>query len=143
MSQLEQYSRLNNVEIGGITVCQGEKCTKIIELLSEKVGCPVSVTEFDTVHRGPTPVANQKNIIVRLCLKQKRAAFVSKARKARLTTSSHGLSGSGENTIFINEHLTPQNKKLLSKAHSLKNRKEWMFVWTDNCVIKARKTLTS
>ncbi|KAH7947206.1 hypothetical protein HPB52_008236 [Rhipicephalus sanguineus] len=42
--------------------------------------------------------------------------------------------------IFVNDHLTPENKRLFAQALALKKEKQWQFLWVDNCRIKARKT---
>lgn len=143
VAQVEQYSRLNNIEIRGVPVTQNENCSEILELIGEKVGCPVTPDDFDTVHRVPTHVKNQLNIIARFRSRDKRSSFLSEARKARLATSSLNFNDREDSPIFINEHLTPENKRLLGKARALKKDKNWMFVWTENCVIKARKTINS
>lgn len=103
----------------------------------------MALDDLDTVHRVPTYVKNQMNIIARFRSRDKRSSFLAEARKARLTTSSLNFAGREDTAIFINEHLTPDNKKLLGKARELKKEKGWMFVWTENCVVKARKTTNS
>lgn len=45
--------------------------------------------------------------------------------------------------MYINDHLTPENKRLFAQALALKKEKEWQFLWVDNCKIKARKTQDS
>lgn len=143
VAQVEQYSRLNHFEIRGVPVTQDENCSEILELIGEKVGCPVTPDDLDTVHRVPTHVKIKLNIIARFRSRDKRSSFLSEARKARLTTSSLKFNDCKDTAIFINEHLTPENKRLLGKARALKKDKNWMFVWTENCVIKARKTTNS
>lgn len=143
VEELEQYSRLGNVEIKGIPCSQGEDCVTIMQTLGNKINCPVSPSDLDIVHRVPTRSNDKKNIIARFCSRAKKADFVSKARKAKLCLSDIGFSGSFNAPVFVNEHLTPGNKALFSKALTLKREKNWMFLWTDNCQIKARKTTNS
>lgn len=141
VAQLEQYSRLNNLEIKGVPVTQGEDCEKIVACLGDKIGCPLKPEDIDTVHRIPTRNSTQKNIVLRFCSRNKRSEYLSKARNGRPKTTDLGFTASQEAPIYVNEHLTPDNKRLFSKALDLKKQHKWMFVWTDRCIIKARKTL--
>ncbi|KAL0892586.1 hypothetical protein ABMA27_015683 [Loxostege sticticalis] len=45
--------------------------------------------------------------------------------------------------IYINDHLTVQNKNLLSKAKALAKESNFQFVWVKHCKIMARKSPTS
>lgn len=143
IGHLEQYSRLNNLEIRGVPTTQGENCRNIVELLGDKVGCALKPEDIDTAHRVPTRDASNKNIIVRFCSRDKRTEFLRKARKSRPKTDLLGFSGAQEKPIYVNEHLTSDNKRLFSKALALKKQMKWAFLWTDSCAIKARQTLDS
>lgn len=138
LAESEQYSRLNNIEIKGIPCTQGEDCSKILEKIGEAVGCTVTPADVDVVHR--VPAKKDTNIIARFCSRTKKTDFLRKARKARITTTALNFPKSEESKIFVNEHLTPDNKRLFAQALELKKEKEWKFLWTDNCRIKARQT---
>lgn len=164
VAALEQYSRANNLEIRGVPVTQGEECVEIVKQLGDAIGCVVQTEDIDTAHRVPTHNASHKNIIVRFCSRDKRTEFISNARKSRPTTACLGVlceaskqttaNSEGQNAsqneqtstvqpIYVNEHLTPENKILFGKALKLKKQNKWMFLWTEHCVIKARKALDS
>lgn len=138
LANSEQYSRINNIEIKGIPCVQGEDCKAILQKLGDKIGCPVTSTDIDVIHR--VPAKKDKNIIARFCVRTKKADFISKARKARLTTADLDLPQTPAIPIYSNEHLTPENKRLLARALALKKEKKWKFLWTDGCRIKARET---
>lgn len=139
MADMEQYSRLNNVEIKGVPCTQGEDCAVLLKTIGQVIECPISSTDIDAVHRVASKT-DDKSIIARFCSREKKNEFLRKARRARLRTSQIGLSGSNEKPVFVNEHLTIANKKLFSKALALKKEKKWRFLWTENCHIKARKS---
>lgn len=139
VSELDQYSRINNIEIRGIPCTQGEDCVAVLETIGRRIGCPVTSTDLDVVHRVSTKDKAKKNLIARFCSRTKKNDFISKARKARLCLSDTGRYDSNF-PIFVNDHLTPQNKALFSKALALKKANNWKHLWTDNCQIKARKT---
>lgn len=137
MSELDQYSRLNNVELKGIPSTQGEDCLAIVKSIGDKIGCPLNPSDIDTVHR--VPAKNGTNIIARFCSRDKKSDFTSKARKVRLTTRAVGFTQSDDSPVYVNDHLTPERKRLFAQALELKREKQWKYLWTDNCTIKARQ----
>lgn len=139
LSELEQYSRSNNVEIRGVPVRKDENCLQIVQEIGNKAKCPVAAADIDIVHRVPVK-KGIPHIIARFCTRAKRAEFCEKARKARLNTSNIGFQSQKDEPIFINDHLTPEKKRLFAQALTLKKEKNWKYLWTDNGIIKARKT---
>lgn len=142
MAELEQYSRINNVEIKGVPQTKGEDCSDIVKEIGEKIGCSVDSNDIDVVHR--VPAKQGQNIIVRFCSRTKKADFADKAKKARLTIGAIGFRAQGaarnDEPVFVNDHLTPESKRLFAQALALKKEKQWKFLWVNNCKIKARKT---
>lgn len=49
VADLEQYTRLNNVEIKGVPATQGDNCVAIMQSIGNKIDCPVSNTDLDVV----------------------------------------------------------------------------------------------
>lgn len=142
VADLEQHSRKNNVEIKGVPSTQNEDCSAILKRMGDVVRCPVSTTDIDTIHRVPSK-SGEKAIIARFVCRDKRDDFVRKARKARLRANQIGFSGSTDSAIYVNDHLTIENKMLFSKALALKKERRWQYLWTENCQIKARQTSDS
>lgn len=138
VADLEQYSRLNNVEIKGVPVTKGEDCVEILKKIGEKVNCPITSNDLDVVHR--VPAKKDTNIIARFCSREKKMEFATKARKARLTTESIGMRFEQHKPVYVNDHLTPDNKRLFAEALELKKEKGWQFLWVQNCRILARKS---
>ncbi|KAH7979981.1 hypothetical protein HPB49_012420 [Dermacentor silvarum] len=136
VADLEQYSRMNNVEIKGIPTSQGEDCRAILKRIGDAIELPILTTDIDTAHRVASR-SNEKSIIVRFCSSNKKNEFIRKARRARLRT---GFTGGTNIPIYVNDHLTIDNKKVFSKALALKKENKWKYLWTENCQIKARKT---
>lgn len=143
VEQMEQYSRLNNLEIRGVPNAKDENLVALLCSIGMKVKCQVQQSDIDTVHRIPTP-NNPKgnNIIARFLSRDKKNELQMKVRKARLTAKELGL-GNEPLNIYFNDHLSPQNKALFSAALKLKKANEWRFLWTDQCVIKARRNASS
>lgn len=143
VAQMEQYSRISNVEIKGIPVTEGEDCAAIMQTIGDSIDCKLEPSDLDVVHRVATVKAGTKNLLARFCSRTKKAEFVSKARKAKLCLKDIGFAATADSPVYVNDHLTPENKALFSQALSLKKANNWKFLWTDNCQIKARKTTES
>lgn len=142
LANMEQYSRLNNVEIKGVPVTKGENCLAILTAMGDAVDCPISSGDLDIVHRVPTK-GEGMNIIARFCSRDKKNDFARKARKARVMANQIGFSDQPHDPVYVNDHLTYENKKLFAQALALKKAHSWQFLWTDNCQIKARKMCDS
>lgn len=142
VAELEQYSRKNNVEVKGVPCTKGEDCIGIMEAIGRKIECPVTKGDLDVVHRVPSKSAS-KHIIARFTSRAKKAEFIAKARKARLQANDIGFHGTDNQAVYVNDHMTQGNKQLFAKALALKKEKKWQFLWTDDCVIKARQTTES
>lgn len=138
VSELEQYSRLNNVEIKGVPATKGESCLAVIQSMGDAVGCKIAPEDVDTVHR--VPAKKDTNIIARFCSREKKTEFLKKVRKARLTTAALGFSPNNQKPLYANDHLTQERKRLFAQALEMKKAKGWKHLWTDHCVIKARRT---
>lgn len=143
VKELEQYSKINNVKIKGIPCTRGEDCVAVLQKIGGKIGCPPTPAELDIVHRVPTKVRDKKNVIARFCSRSKRDEFIGKARKAKPCLGDLGITAAINSPVYENDHLTPQNKSLFTKVLALKKANNWKFLWTDNCLIKARKTTDS
>lgn len=137
LGDLEQYTRLNNVEVKGVPCTKGEDCLAIVQEIGNKIGCPVTPADIDVVHR--VPAKTDTNIIARFCCRSKKAEFTSHAKKARLTTETLGFKRETHSNVYVNDHLTPEKKRLFAKALALKKENGWKFLWIDNCIIKARQ----
>lgn len=135
IEELELYSRLNNLEIKGVR--SDDAPANVVKKIGEAIDEPISDSDIDTCHRMPTRKPDEKNIIVRFVRRDKRHAFLAKARKQRVSNESLGYTDQG--LVYVNEHLTPATKQLLGAAIARKKRVAWKFVWTSGGRIFARK----
>ncbi|XP_077550631.1 uncharacterized protein LOC144163792 [Haemaphysalis longicornis] len=135
VDELEQYTRLNNLEIKGIS--SDEDPVDVVKKIGDVLKEPVSSHDIDTCHRIPTRKPGETNIVVRFVRRDKRHALLARARKQKLTTKQLGLSQA--NAVYVNEHLTQANKQLLGAAIARKKEVAWKFVWTNGGKFFARK----
>lgn len=140
VEELEQYQRSNNLEIKGVPA-EGD-VKDIVKRIGALLEEPVDDADIDICHRVATFKPNEKNIIVRFIQRTKRNKILEKAKKKRITTASLDFAGT-VSPIYVNEHLTSLNKKLLGTAIAQKRKVGWKFVWCSGGKIFARKDETS
>lgn len=142
IEELEQYSRLKNLEIKGVPVSANENVQDVVKKISKTLSVTLETQDVDVCHRIPTKQLGQQHILVQFTTRQKRDAVLHAAKKKRLNTEMIGIRGQAS-PIFVNEHLTLSNKVLLSETIKAKKGKNWKFVWTKNGKVYARKTENS
>ncbi|XP_072144521.1 uncharacterized protein [Dermacentor andersoni] len=134
--ELEQYQRLNSLEIKGVP--DGKDPLAIISKIGESVAVTTdTMVDIDTCHYVRTFNADVKNIVVRFVRRNQRNELLSKCRKKKIDSSMLGLEGT--TPVFVNEHLTPKNKALLSDAIKKKKAAKWKFAWTTGGKVLVRK----
>lgn len=136
--QCEQYSRRSNIEIRGLVETNGENVADLVSRIGDAVGEPISNDEMEACHRVPTREAGKSTVVVQFRSRQKRDALLEMARKKRVKNSQVGIQS--EEQIYLNDHLCPTLKRLLSLALARKREFKWRFVWTRHGKIFARKT---
>lgn len=135
VNEMEQYQRMNNLEIKGIP--DESDPVEIIKQLGEVIGETIQEDDVDTCHWVPTAKQGERNIIVRFVRRSKRNAVLAKSRKKKVNSTDLGFQPG--KPVFVNEHLTQQNKRLLGLAVQKKKEAQWKFVWTADCKIFARQ----
>lgn len=150
----EQQERINNIEITGLPVLKGENLMNTLNNISAKIGFPLKPYDIDYVHRVrryvPKSVAGvgtdghvpppTPNIIVRFIQRSRKNEMLAAVRARRgLTSADAGLNGPAT-PIFINDHLTPQNKLLYKQARLTAKEKGYKYVWLSECKILLRKS---
>lgn len=149
----EQQGRINNLEISGIPVLKGENLMNTLNTIAAKIGFSLLPYDVDYIHRVRrfTPKKNNDigddsqtspsipNIIVRFTQRRRKNEMLAAVRARRgLTTADAGFNGPSK-PIFINDHLTPQNKLLYKQARLIAKEKNYKYVWLSECKILLRK----
>ncbi|XP_053622979.1 uncharacterized protein LOC128682360 [Plodia interpunctella] len=151
LSYKDQLCRMNNLEIAGIPYTKSENLLHIMQSISTKVGVSLSTSDIDHIHRvrrfpsnkiptesslAPTQIPN---IIVKFTHRQKKSEILAAVRAIRgLTTSDVDIDGPARH-LFINEHLTPNNKMLYSRTRKLGRECGYSYIWIKDCKIFVRK----
>lgn len=154
----EQHGRMNNLEISGIPVLKGENLMNTLNNITAKIGFSLLPHDIDYIHRVRrfAPKSNHNgadsdlqsstsipNIIVRFTQRSRKNEMLAAVHARRgLTTADAGLNGPSK-PIFINDHLTPQNKLLYKQARLLAKEKSYKYIWLSECKILLRKNDTA
>ncbi|CAG9135566.1 unnamed protein product [Plutella xylostella] len=138
-NEKDQWSRLNNVEIKGVPLKNNENLFKIVETLSEHLNVPISKANINFVSRVPVFNTKEKSILLGFVNRYVKEDFVAAAR-ARKTTKACDIGFANcDQRIYINDHLSPNNKKLLSRTKQIARDKNYLYVWVKHAKIHIRK----
>lgn len=142
LKENEQRSRLNNIEIKGVPVSSSENLFDIFSKIGSQIKCSVPKEQINYIAR--IPMRNDKvnkTIVVSVHSRYLKDDFVAMAKKCTITPADLGLKGG--NRIYVNDHLTLENKILLNKTKTLAKERGFAFTWVKACKICIRKTPTS
>lgn len=139
----DQWSRLNNVEVKGVPIKSGENLFSVAEALTRAVGYSFSKTQINYISRVPVHNGKDKSIVINFINRYIKEDFIAAARlKKNLVAADIGFSGLTQR-VFVNDHLTPVYKNLLTKTKSIAKEKAYSYVWVKYCKIHVRKNDTS
>ena len=141
-SKQQQWVRQQNIEIIGVPELNNEDIPGIIIKIAKHAGVSLHHHDIEFTNRI-TPRQNIKDrprvIVCKLKNRLLKDSIISGLKKTRgITSQDIDISGR-INRIFVNDHLTPQNRYLLKKSKQLATEKAYKFVWSKNCSIFVRK----
>ncbi|XP_075986343.1 uncharacterized protein LOC142983391 [Anticarsia gemmatalis] len=143
LSTYEQRSRLNNVEIKGVPVKQGENLFTIMEKINHKINYNLPKSQINYIYRVPMYNSKEKLIIVSFLNRYIKEDFIAAARAVKdLSTADLGFAGSFHK-VYVNDHLSADHKKLLSKVKQVSKDKNYQFVWIKHGKIHILKDTNS
>ncbi|KAJ2947050.1 hypothetical protein O0L34_g16396 [Tuta absoluta] len=140
----QQWARQMNVEIVGLPETKNENLYSISMRLAEIIGAPLQREDITTITRVQSASKNHpRNIIIKLNNRLVKDKLISAARKHKeLTSYALGFTGESKK-IYVNEHLTPENKQLLNKCRQKAKEIGYEYVWVKNCRIYMRRQDTA
>lgn len=140
----DQWSRLNNVEIKGVPLKNNENLFEIVDKVANFIGYPLSKSYINYISRIPIYKSKEKTILLSFVNRYVKEEFISAARgKKQISTSDIGYYSDIQNKIFVNDHLSPFNKKLLTRVKSLCKESSFKYSWVRYAKIHVRKNDTS
>lgn len=131
MRNLEQYSRRTNIEISGVPETKGEVVGELLQDVAKAVRVDMRHANVVAAHRVPT--FNKQRaapIIVKFVTSEERDMWITAFKEVRPLTADKINPAFNKVKVFINEHLSPENKKLLSKTKEVAREKGYKYVWS-------------
>lgn len=138
---LEQHSRKQNIEIDGIPETRNEDINLLLNDVAKAIGVEMAAEKVVAAHRVPS--FNKKRtspIVVRFSTYEERNAWIAGFKEVRpLTANKISSSFNSSAKVYINEHLSPENKLLLKRAKEVAKDKNYAYVWSRDGKIFVRK----
>ncbi|CAF4751121.1 unnamed protein product [Pieris macdunnoughi] len=139
----EQRLRMNNIEIKSVPESSAENLFNILDKLGTAMNCKIQKEQVNYIARVPTRNnKNNKNIICSVQNSYLKNEFVAAAKNHKaLKAVDLGLRG--DSRIYVNDHLTLENKALLNKTKARAKERGYDYVWVKGCKIFIRKNTSS
>lgn len=143
LSEVEQCSRMNDVEISGIPERKGENLSLVMQSIGVAVNCPITEKDIDVLHRVQCfDKKKTKNIIIRFHSRQLKNKLVACSRihvRKNGLLKMENINYDGTGIFYVNEHLMPERKLLYLKAKKFCKENNVKYIWVKDCKILARK----
>lgn len=123
LNSLEQYGRLNNLEVHGLKVTEGENLLGKLNKISEIIHVSsLSNNDIEIVHRIPSKTGKIPPVIVRFVRRETRNDWLKNRNKLRSSID-------GYDTVYLQENLTELNRKLFFDARAEAKAIGYRYVW--------------
>ncbi|XP_046677376.1 uncharacterized protein LOC124365440 [Homalodisca vitripennis] len=140
LRNMEQYSRQTNVEINGVPETNGEHMEELLKDVASSIGLELKKERVIAAHRVPTFSRNRTPpIIVKFTTRQDRDDWLQAFKEVRPITADKINRHFNKDKIFINEHLSPENKQLLGRVKEAARSKGYKYVWSREGKIFVRR----
>lgn len=144
LSDLQQYSRINNLEIRGIPPTRGEDIYSVLQSVAGAIGVTYQRQDISVAHRLPAPRDKRfhPSVVVQLVSRTTRSQWIL-AAKQKKTRASDLVTTFPPTPVFICDHLTGHNRAVLGHAKSLARQGKLAYAWSKDGKIFIRKTAES
>lgn len=137
----QQWDRLYNLEIVGVPENHDEVLITTVIAIAKHAGVTITSRDIEFANRvqaKQTKLGVPRAIIVKMKSRLAKDNIIAGIRRVRgITRSNIGMQG-GEK-IFVNEHLTIENKILYNKTRELVVANSFKYIWIRNCKIFVRR----
>lgn len=128
--ELEQYSRKSNIEISGIPATPNENTFNLIKDVGTAIGVELKETQVMAAHRVPSyNTRRSPSIVVQFENRLLRDTWITNYKKKKTLMAKEVNSAFPDDRVFINEHLTPENKLFMRNLKLKCKDMNIKYVW--------------
>lgn len=130
LNDTEQHSRSSNLEIVGLPMTQNENIYDCLKHVADALRVNFKAEDISIAHRLRMFSGKRHShppIIAQFVCRSTMEAWLRAARERKHLNSSDVHPSLPRSSVFINNHLTPNNKALLGMARRLKREKKVVF----------------
>lgn len=132
VNELEQYFRRSNIQVNNIPAVPDEKVETLVCEMTEVIGVPINfAVDIQAAHRIPARGDSAQPIIIKFTNQQLRNRFIAEAKKKKLSCKDLNYTNNFNTKIYVNDHLSPDNKKLLYEAKNCVRNKSAKSAWSN------------
>ncbi|XP_052753906.1 uncharacterized protein LOC128201312 [Galleria mellonella] len=146
INMYQQRERMLNLEIIGVPEIKNECLKDLTVKVAQHAGVVITKDNIEHANRvQPRQIVQgrPRTIVIKLKSRLHKDNIISGLRGTRgLKTKDVGIPGE-DRRIYVNEHLTVNNKLLLKKVKDKAKTKLYKFVWVKNCQIFVRRNENS
>lgn len=141
VDDMEQYSRLNAVEIHGVPMEPNEDAVEVVKEVGKALDMVINESMIDACHRlgrRPGPNNSPPAIIVKFVRRLDKEEFMKRRRVKRNLSTRH-MNLKMDQPVYVNEALSQGRRRLLGAAREVKREKKWKYLWVRGGKIFLRK----
>ena len=140
INNLEQRTRVNNVEIVGLRKPTAEESdtSLAINFFKDAMNAEVSENDIEALHEVPSRRKDRKRVVICHFKSRKQRDDLLK-NPFKLNLRNFNGKQSAEKRVFVNEHLSPENRRFFALASKKKAEMNYKFLWTKNGTVFTRK----
>lgn len=128
--ELEQYSRKTNIEISGIPVTGKEDIMTLVKDVGAAIGQELQDGQIMAAHRVPCYNKQRTpSIVVQFHTRLQRDTWITSFRQKKNLSASEVNKAFPNNRVYVNEHLTPENKRFLNQLKQMCKEVGVKYVW--------------
>ena len=143
INNLEQRTRICNIEIVGLAkpTLMETDTSVVINFLNNQAEVDLQEDEIEALHEVPSRRKDGKRLVIVHFKSRSRRDDILSVCKEKIR--QYNKDKAVANRVFINEHLSPENKKLFALATKKKYELDYKFVWSKNETVLVRKDSNS